>query len=106
MISLIQKFLIRNLIFNDFPSIRNILFQNWSDTYYFILKKDLKIHLEKFPANLELVKLLNDQSSFCYSVESDDKIVACMKLFKNKIDKKFFISSLYVLPEFQGHHIG
>jgi len=38
--------------------------------------------------------------------EIENKPVGWMKLFDDQLAEKFFISSLYVLPEFQGYGIG
>jgi ribosomal protein S18 acetylase RimI-like enzyme len=40
------------------------------------------------------------------SVIVENEVVGWMKLFDNKDENKFYVSSLYVLPKFQGYGIG
>jgi len=52
------------------------------------------------------VKTLNDPFSKGIIAEVNSVPVGWLKLFEDHINKKFFVSSLYVLPEYQGFGLG
>lgn len=97
---------LRNWTKEDFQTVRNILLVTWKDAYYFIPEKDILTHLENYYSEPKLLDLFNDHFVKGILAEKENKPVGWMKLFDDKLNKKFFISSLYVLPEFQGYGIG
>lgn len=90
----------------DFTTVRNILLKTWKYTYTFIPEKDIIAHLNNFYSIEKLNALLNDPHSVGIIAEVKNIPSGWMKLFEDKSNNKFFISSLYVLPEFQGFGIG
>ena len=54
----------------------------------------------------DLIEILNDPFSKGIIAEVNSVPVGWLKLFEDLINKKFFVSSLYVLPEYQGFGLG
>ncbi|MEJ5261664.1 MAG: GNAT family N-acetyltransferase [Ignavibacterium sp.] len=101
-----QNFSIREWSVEDFAAVRKILLETWLDTYTFIPEEDIRYHLEKFYSIEKLQQLSIDPNTVCFIAEVDKKPVGWMKLYDNEDQKRFYISSLYVLPAFQGYGIG
>ena len=97
---------IRNWTREDFTIVKNILLTTWKDTYSFIPEKDILTHFEKFYSYDRLIEILNDPFSKGIIAEVNLVSAGWLKLFEDIINKKFFVSSLYVLPEFQGYGLG
>jgi len=100
------EIILRKWTTEDFQSVRNILLVTWKDAYHFIPEKDIITHLDNFYSETKLLELFNDHSTNGILAEIENKPVGWMKLFDDQLAEKFFISSLYVLPEFQGYGIG
>ena len=100
------EIILRSWTKEDFQTVRNILLVTWKDAYHFIPEKDIIIHLDNFYSETKLLELFNDHRTNGILAEIKNKPVGWMKLFDDQLAEKFFISSLYVLPEFQGYGIG
>lgn len=100
------KITLRNWTKEDFGAVRNILLVTWKDTYNFIPEKDILTHLEKYYSEAKLLELFDNPSAMGILVEVEDQAVGWMKLFEDKAAERFYISSLYVLPQYQGFGIG
>jgi len=90
----------------DFPIVKNILLTTWKNTYTFIPEVDILTHFEKHYSEDRLVEILNNPFSEGIIAEVNSVSAGWLKLFEDHINKKFFVSSLYVLPEFQGFGLG
>jgi diamine N-acetyltransferase len=97
---------IRNWTREDFSIVKNILLTTWKNTYTFIPEEDILTHFEKHYSEDRLIEILNDPFSKGIIAEVNSVPAGWLKLFEDHINKKFFVSSLYVLPEFQGFGIG
>lgn len=97
---------LRNWTKEDFQTVRNILLVTWKDAYHFIPEKDIIIHLQNYYSEAKLLELFNNHLVKGILSEIENKSVGWMKLFDDQLAENFFISSLYVLPEFQGYGIG
>lgn len=97
---------IRSWLKSDFKTVRKILTETWLDTYSFIPEEDILFHLDKFYSEEKLNILFIDPYTHCFITESDGLSSGWMKLYDNKSQKRFYVSSLYVLPQFQGSGIG
>jgi ribosomal protein S18 acetylase RimI-like enzyme len=97
---------IRNWTREDFSIVKDILLTTWKNTYTFIPEEDILSHFEKHYSEDRLIEILNDPFSKGILAEVNLVPAGWMKLFEDSINKKFFISSLYVLPEFQGFGLG
>jgi ribosomal protein S18 acetylase RimI-like enzyme len=90
----------------DFPIVKDILLTTWKETYSFIPDSDILEHFNVFYSNDRFDEMISDPFTKGIIAEVNLVPVGWMKLFENTIEKKFFISSLYVLPKFQGLGIG
>ncbi len=97
---------IRNWTREDFSIVKNILLTTWKNTYTFIPEEDILTHFEKHYSEDRLIEILNDPFSKGIIAEVNSVPAGWLKLFEDYINKKFFVSSLYVLPEFQGYGLG
>ena len=92
---------------SDFPIVRKILLDTWLDTYSsFIPVEDINGYLES-TYNVEKLKLIfENPDSSGFIIESGIKHLGFMRISINKTVNRFYISSLYVLPEYQGLGLG
>lgn len=90
----------------DFDIIRNILLVTWKKTYSFIPVEDIELHLENHYNKEKLLELFNNSSIKGILAEYNNNSVGWMKLYDDTSEHKFFVSSLYVLPGYQGIGIG
>ena len=97
---------IRNWTKEDFSIVKNILLSTWKNTYTFIPEEDILTHFEKHYSEDRLIEILNDPFSKGIIAEVNSVPAGWLKLFEDLINKKFFVSSLYVLPEYQGFGLG
>ncbi len=97
---------LRNWTKADFKIVKEILITTWKDTYSFIPEEDILSHFEKFYNQQSLIEILEDPFSRGILAEIESKPIGWMKLFEDQINKRFYISSLYVLPKYQGFGIG
>jgi diamine N-acetyltransferase len=97
---------IRNWTREDFSIVKSILLITWKNTYTFIPEEDILSHFEKHYSEDRLIEILNDPFSKGIIAEVNSVPAGWLKLFEDHINKKFFVSSLYVLPEFQGFGLG
>ena len=100
------EIILRSWTKEDFQTVRNILLVTWKDAYHFIPEKDIITHLDNFYSETKLLELFNNNFVKGIFAEIENKPVGWMKLFDDQLAEKFFISSLYILPEFQGYGIG
>lgn len=97
---------IRNWTKEDFSIVKEILLKTWRDTYSFIPLSDIETYFNNYYSTKRLVEIIDDPFSIGILAEINQVPVGWMKLFEDYINKKFFVSSLYVLPEFQGFGLG
>jgi ribosomal protein S18 acetylase RimI-like enzyme len=100
------EIILRNWTKEDFQTVRNILLVTWKDAYHFIPEKDIITHLENYYSEAKLLELFNNHLVRGILAEIESRPIGWMKLYNDELVEKFFISSLYVLPEFQGYGIG
>ena len=100
------EIVIRDWTKNDFPIVKYILLTTWKETYSFIRSKDILNHFEKFYNDDILNEMIDNPFTKGILAVADTVPVGWMKLYHNNLEKKFFVSSLYVLPGYQGYGIG
>lgn len=98
---------IREWTYDDLPAVRHITWETWVATYSpFIPLEDLKGYFDAH-YNIEALKNLMDPAKFHGLIAIVDGVTAgYAKVAYNSEEKKCYISSLYVLPGFQGKGIG
>lgn len=100
------EIVIRDWRKNDFPGVRNILLSTWKSTYTFIPENDVISHFEYFYNEKKLEEIYNNPDISGVIAEVNSFPAGWMKLYKDESAKRFYISSLYVLPQFQGIGLG
>ncbi|MBZ0199255.1 MAG: GNAT family N-acetyltransferase [Ignavibacteriaceae bacterium] len=101
------KILFRPWDKNDFPHVYDILKKSWDSAYSsFVPKDDLDFYLNQNYNLSKLEELYNKHSVFCFVAEVDGKAVGWLKLSISDEEKKNYLSSIYVLPDFQKLKIG
>lgn len=101
-----RNILIRYWSEKDFSAVRKILLETWLNTYTFIPEEDIRFHLEKFHKIEKLQQLYIDSDTNCFMAEINENPIGWMKLYNNENQKRFYVSSLYVLPDNQRFGIG
>src|SRR3989339_886814 len=92
---------------NDFEQVYKILQWSWDKAYSsFIPKEDLIFYLNQTYNANKLEELFNKTSAFCFVAEVDGMAVGWLKLSIDEAEKRFYLSSIYVLPEYQKLKIG
>ncbi|PKL83666.1 MAG: hypothetical protein CVV24_03885 [Ignavibacteriae bacterium HGW-Ignavibacteriae-3] len=98
---------IRKWNVNDVPGVRDVLQLSWQKAYSsFILQEDLDFYLNKTYSEESLIELCQNSEYSCFVAENEGEIVGWLKLNENKSENRFYLSSIYVLPEFQKMQIG
>jgi ribosomal protein S18 acetylase RimI-like enzyme len=102
-----QEIVIRPSINDDAPSIFELLNVTWDAAYSsFIPKKVLTDYLNNTYSLSKLENIFSDDNLECYTVLIGTKVVAWLKLYENVEENRFYLSSIYVLPDFQKFKIG
>lgn len=101
-----SRITIRNWTEKDFSCVKDILLTTWKSTYTFLPESDILIHLNKFYSDEKLKELFVNPYIFGLVIEVESQPAGWMKLYENKSENRFYISSLYILPEFQMMGLG
>jgi len=92
---------------NDLESFLKITWQSWISIYSsFIPENDLRSYFEIHYTEAAFLSMFNDPLIQGFVAEMDDHIAGYARLFSNRDENRLYISSLYLLPEFQGQEIG
>ena len=91
----------------DAAGVRRVLQLSWQEAYSsFIPQEDLDFYLDKTYSEQSLREMSKNPDYICYVAEIENTIGGWLKLTDNKSEKRFYLSSIYVLPEFQNMKIG
>lgn len=91
----------------DLESIRRITWHSWISAYSsFIPEADLRSYFDTHYTEASLLRMFEDPFTHGFIAEVDDHIAGYARLFLNEDENHLYVSSLYLLPEFQGHDIG
>ena len=102
-----EDIIIRKWQENDAVGVRNVLKLSWEKAYSsFIPQTDLDLYLDKTYSESLLRNMFNNPDFICYVAQFENTICGWLKLTMDKSEYRFYISSIYVLPEFQGMKIG
>ena len=92
---------------NDEAGVRKVLQLSWQKAFSsFIPQKDLDFYLDKTYSEQSLREMIKNQDYTCYVAEVENIIGGWLKLTEDKSDGHFYLSSIYVSPEFQRMKIG
>jgi ribosomal protein S18 acetylase RimI-like enzyme len=98
---------IREWTLDDLPSVRRVTWDTWLDAYSsFIPESDLREYYDCNYTLDALSGLFRAQSVNGFVAEVGGEVVGCVKTKFNKEESRFYVSSLYILPAFQGKGIG
>jgi len=103
----IDEIIIRKWTTKDFEVIREILKITWLDTYSeFIPVSDLLFYLHETYNDEKLSLLFANTDTTFHLAELNSAVAGIMRITDSKNEKRFYLNSLYVLPEYQGYGIG
>lgn len=99
--------MIRAWTINDLKAVQRVLFETWLDAYgSFIPRSDLENYFENH-YNLEaLMKLMATEGIDGLLAEVDGEVVGFARTKYDKVENRFTVTSLYVLPQHQGKGLG
>ncbi len=99
--------LIRKWTLEDLPTIQNVLWKTWVDSYStFIPERDLKSYFGEHYDVEALKELFRNPLVSGYVAEVDGAVVGFMRTTKDWEENQFYVSSIYLLPQFQGKGLG
>ncbi len=92
---------------SDLESIRRITWQSWISTYSsFIPESDLRSYFVTHYTEASLLSMFDDPFTQGFIAAVDDHIAGYARLFFNRDENHLYVSSLYLLPEFEGKGLG
>jgi len=92
---------------SDLESVRKITWQSWIFTYSsFIPESDLKSYFFSHYTEASLMSMFEDPFTGGFIAEVDGRIAGYARLFLNRDENRLYLSSLYLLPEFEGKGVG
>lgn len=98
---------IRQWTLEDLPSVRQITWDTWLDAYSsFIPESDLRHYFDAHYTLEALTQLFRAPLMNGFVAEVNGSVVGYVKTKFNKEENRFYVSSLYILPERQGMGLG
>ena len=102
-----MKHVIREWTLEDLPSIQHVLLTTWLDAYVsFIPEDDLRTYFDQHYSLHALEAMLHGAGFSGFLVEVDGITAAVIRNQFDFREQRFYVSSLYVLPEYQGRGLG
>ncbi len=99
--------IIREWKLDDLTAVRHILITTWLDAYAsFVPEADLRFYHEQHYKHAALEKLYHTRGVTGFVAEVRHAVVAFVRTQMNDEDGRFYVSSLYVLPGYQGMGLG
>ncbi|HAL55302.1 MAG TPA: hypothetical protein DCP63_02195 [Bacteroidetes bacterium] len=99
--------LIRRWTLNDLSVIQNVLWNTWVKSYSsFIPEEDLKSYFTDHYDLKALTDLFNNPLVNGFVAEVDGEVVGFMRTTRDWEENRYYVSSVYVLPQFQGRRLG
>ncbi len=91
----------------DVPQIQKVLYNTWVASYSeFIPLLDIQWYFNNHYSEMDFAEMYEDPNIFSFVAEVKGHIVGYTRGKFKPEEKKFFLESLYILPEFQGNGIG
>jgi ribosomal protein S18 acetylase RimI-like enzyme len=102
-----QHLNIRKCGYNDADEVRALLQLTWQKAYSpFIPQSDLDSYLNKEYSVTRIQEIFHNPNFICFVAEVKMKICGWLKLTINKNEDRFYLSSIYILPDYQKLKIG
>jgi ribosomal protein S18 acetylase RimI-like enzyme len=97
----------REWTMDDTAATQKVLFNTWVASYAdFIPMKDIQWYFNNYYSDINFARLHDDPNTWSYVAEVKEYVVGYARGKVNHEQKRFYLESLYVLPEFQGKGIG
>lgn len=97
----------RPLEHKDIPQVQKLLLHTWIDSYSaFIPAVDIQWYLQNTYSESNFLALLGEKQTWSYVAEVQERIVGYARAHINDDEQRLYLTSLYVLPAFQGQGIG
>jgi len=91
----------------DLPAVRQVTWTTWLDAYSsFIPETDIRQYFDEYYTLDALTQLFHAPLTNGFVAEVDGRIVGYVKTKFNKEENRFYVSSLYILPDRQGMGLG
>lgn len=101
------KTIYREWTLDDTNEIQKVLFNTWLASYAdFIPMTDIQWYFNNYYSESNFAQLFDDHLSVGHVAEVKDHIVGYARMKINQDQKRCYLESLYVLPQFQGNKIG
>ncbi len=92
---------------DDTSDIQNVLYNTWLASYAdFIPITDIQWYFNNYYSEPNFAQLFEDKDTTSFVAEVKGHIVGYARMKVNHEQKRCYLESLYVLPEFQGRGIG
>jgi ribosomal protein S18 acetylase RimI-like enzyme len=91
----------------DIPAVRHITWETWIATYAaFVPTEDLRAYFDGHYTEEALAALMEDPANGGFVAAVDAVPAGFVRTHWEEKEERFYVSSLYVLPQFQGKGIG
>ena len=97
----------RECTLDDTSEIQKVLLNTWIASYAdFIPISDINWYFNNYYSDLNFARLYDDPHTTSFVAEIKGNIIGYARMKVNHEQNRFYLESLYVLPEFQGKGIG
>lgn len=98
---------IRRWTLDDLAFIQDVLWKTWLDSYsHFIPEADLKSYFSEHYDLDSLRTLFHNPMADGFVALDDNKVVGFMRTARDPEENRYYISSIYVLPQYQTKGLG
>ncbi len=102
-----KETIIREWKLEDLAETQKVLFNTWVASYAdFIPMKDIQWYFNNYYSDVNFARLHDDPDTWSFVAEIGDHVVGYARGKINHEQDRFYLESLYVLPEYQGKGIG
>lgn len=99
--------LVRRWNLDDLSTIQDVLWKTWLDAYsHFIPEEDVKSYFTEHYDLDSLRTLFHNPMVDGFVAVYDEKVVGFMRTAREPEENRYYVSSLYVLPDYQGKGLG
>jgi ribosomal protein S18 acetylase RimI-like enzyme len=99
--------LVRRWTLKDLPVIQDVLWKTWMESYKpFIPETDLRSYFSEHYDLQALTTLFGNPMANGFVAEVDGTIVGFMRTAREPEENRYYMSSLYILPDYQNRGLG
>jgi len=99
--------IVRRWTLDDLSIIQDVLWKTWLDSYsHFIPEEDLRAYFAEHYDMDSLRSLFHNPMADGFVVENEGTVVGFMRTARDPEENRYYVSSLYVLPQFQTKGLG